>query len=92
MDRIERCDLFHQPVRQFLSRADGKRRNVVDRLFGIQLGALPARLVEDIDEMAAKVEQTKLENREEPARARTDDYHVCFGCIDHVLKSPFLVT
>ncbi len=52
--RIERLDLFHQPVGQFLAGDDGQAGNVVDRLFGIKLGALAARPVEDVDQMALR--------------------------------------
>ena len=46
---IERGDLFHQPVGQLLTSTDRQRRNVVDRLLRIELGALASRLVENID-------------------------------------------
>ncbi len=52
--RVERLDLLHQPVGQFLAGDDGQARNVVDRLFRIELGALPARPVEDVDQMALR--------------------------------------
>ena len=48
--RIERRDLLQQPVDEFLGAADGQRRNVVDRLVGIQLGALAAGRAERIDD------------------------------------------
>ena len=70
---VERLDLLHQPVGQLLAGDDGQRRNVVDRLFRIEFGALAADLVEDVDEMALDVEQAQLEHGEQPARARPDD-------------------
>ena len=51
--RIERRDLLQQPVDQFLRTADRQRRDVVDRLVRIQLGALAARGRERIDDVAA---------------------------------------
>ena len=47
--RAERLDLLQQPVGQLLAGDDRQRRNVVDRLLGIELGALAAGLVEDVD-------------------------------------------
>ena len=49
--RLERLDLLHQAVGQPLPGDDRERRNVVDRLFRIELGALAAGLVEDVDQM-----------------------------------------
>ena len=55
---------------------NGNAGNVVDRLFRIELGALAADLVEDVDQMHLHVEQAELEHGEQPARARADDQHV----------------
>ncbi len=68
--RAERLDLLHQRVDQPLRRHLRQRRNVVDRLLRIELGALAADLVEDVDEMRLHVEQAELEHREQPDRAR----------------------
>ena len=79
--RLERLDLLQQPVGQFLAGDDRQTRNVVDRLLGIELGALPARPVEDVDQMAFEIEQPKLEHREQPDRACSDDGDVGLdGC------------
>ena len=61
----------------------GMRRNVVDRLLRIELGALAADLVEDVDEMRLHVEQAELEHREQADRARADDEHVGLDGITH---------
>ena len=72
--RIERHDLLQQPIDEFLGAADGQRRNVVDRLVGIQLGALAARRAERIDDMAAHAQQAELEHLEQPAGAGANDH------------------
>ena len=59
----------------------GQAGNVVDRLFRIELGALPARAVENVDQMAFEVEQAELEHGEQPARARADDDDIRLGVI-----------
>src|SRR6185437_2494669 len=71
--RLERLDLLHQPVHQLLRAADGERRNVVDGLVGVELGALSARVSERIDHMGADAEQTQLEHLEQAAGPRPDD-------------------
>ncbi len=55
--RPEGLDLVEQAVRQVLPGDDRQTRNVVDRFFGIELGALPARPVEDVDQMRLEIEQ-----------------------------------
>ena len=74
--RAEGLDLLDQVVDQTLAGDDRKTRNVVDRLFGIKLGALPADLGQDVDEMGLDVEQPELEHRKQPARTRPDDHDV----------------
>ena len=51
---------------------DGQRRNVVDRLFRIELGALAARPVENVDQVAFHVEAGRVRTRQtgRPARHR----------------------
>ena len=71
--RIERLDLLHQRVDQALAGDVGNAGNVVDRLFRIELGALAADLVENVDEMALHVEQAELEHGEQAARPGADD-------------------
>src|SRR5262245_65014522 len=74
--RSERFDLRHQRLAQALAGDVRQRGDVVDRLLRIELRALAADLVEDVDEMRLHVEQAELEHGEEPARPRTDDQHV----------------
>ena len=80
---IERGDLFHQPVGQLLTGTDRQRRNVVDRLLRIELGALAARLVEDVDKMASQIEKAQLEDGEQAAGACPDNNDVGFLDIRH---------
>ena len=82
-DRLERRDLFHQPVGQFLSGTNRQRRNVIDRLFRIQLGALAAGLVQNIDKVTAQVQKSQLEHRKQAARACTDNNDVGLLDISH---------
>src|SRR5687768_17858660 len=49
---------------------EGNAGNVVDRLLGIELGALPADLVEDVDQMHLHVEQAQFEHGEQSAGDR----------------------
>ena len=74
--RLERRDLLQQIVSEALAGDDRHPRNVVDGLFGIELGALPADLVENVDDMAFDVEKAELEHREQAARSSTDDDHI----------------
>ncbi len=48
----ERLDLIHQPVGQLLAGDHGQAGNVVDRLLGIELGALAAGAVENVDDVS----------------------------------------
>jgi hypothetical protein len=83
---MERLDLLHQPVYQLLRAADRQRRDIVDRLVGIELRALAARVRERIDDFAFHAEQAELEHREEADRPRADDD--AFGA-DGVLRRGF---
>ena len=67
--RLERLDLLHQRVGQAMPGDERDAGNVVDRLFRIELGALPADLVEDVDQVGLDVEQPELEYREQAAPA-----------------------
>src|SRR5204862_1719583 len=60
--RIERLDLFQQTVHQLLAGDDRQAGNVIDRLFRIKFGALTARTVEDIDQVAFEVEKTQFKH------------------------------
>ena len=81
--RIERLDLLQQRIDQPLRAGHGDARNVVNRLFRIKLGALPADLVEDVDEMRFHIEQAKLEHSKQADRAGADNDNVRFDRFDH---------
>ena len=89
--RPERLDLLHELIDQTLRRNLRDRRNVVDRLLGIELGALAADLVEDVDEVALHVEKAKLENAEQADGAGADDQHVSLDRLAHGKRSAFRV-
>ena len=82
--RIERLDLLHQGVGQPVPGDVGNAGNVVDRLLGIELGALAADLVEDVDEVRLDVEQAELEHGEKPHRPRADNENVGFNGLTHL--------
>ena len=71
--RLEGLDLLQQPVDQLLCPAHRQRRDVVDRLVGIELGALAARVRERIHHVCADPEQAELEYLEQPTRAGAND-------------------
>ena len=74
--RLERLALGHQLVDDLLAGDAGIAGNVVDRLLGVELRALAARLGQDVDEVATDVEQAELEHGEEPDRPGADDHHI----------------
>ncbi len=74
---VERLNLLHQLVGQLLARDDGQGGDVIDGLLRIQLRALAARAVENVDKMRLDVEQSQLEHRKKPDRACADDNGVC---------------
>ena len=76
--RVERLDLFQQPFGEFRAGADRHGRNVVNRFFRIKLGALAARPVENIDQMAFDVVKSELEYGEQPHGARADNDGIGF--------------
>ena len=71
---MERLDLLEQAVDEFLRAAHRQRRDVVDRLVGIELGALAAGVRERVDDLALHAEQSELEHGEEADRAGADDH------------------
>ena len=77
--RVEGLDLRHQLVHQLLAGDDRDAGNVVDRFFGIKLGALAAGAVEDIHQMAFQIEQPQLEHGEQANGARADDGDIGFN-------------
>jgi hypothetical protein len=80
---VEGLDLPQEVVDERLARDDGEARDVVDRLLGVQLRALPADLRQDVDEMGADVEEAELEHGEEADRPRADDEHIRFDRLGH---------
>ena len=81
---MERLDLRHQRFRQALAGDVGNARNVVDRLFRIELGALAADLVENVDKMHLHIEQAQFENGKQSAGTRANNQHIGFDCFAHV--------
>jgi hypothetical protein len=91
--RMERLDLVHQGAGQALAGDFRDAGNVVDRLLGVELGALAAGLVEDVDQVGLHVEQPKLEHREQAHRTRADDEGVGldhFGLGQHRIPLRYL--
>jgi hypothetical protein len=66
--RIEWLDPLHQLAGQALT---GRERMPGMSLFRIELGALAADLVGDVDEMRLNVEQVQFENGKQSTQART---------------------
>src|SRR5713101_6307951 len=81
--RLERLDLLHQRIGEPLARNHRQGRNVVDRLLGIELGALSADLVEDVDKVSIDVEQAEFEHCKKTAGAGADDKYVSLDGIGH---------
>ena len=81
---VERLDLLEQCVGQFFARAFRDGRDVVDGLVRIELGALPARLTNRIDDLGLEAEEPEFEYLEQAAGARSDNDDVS---IDHVRDS-----
>jgi hypothetical protein len=71
--RVERLRLLQQAVDQLLRPAHGQRRNVVDGLLGIQLAALPAWMLERVDDVRMDAEQAELEDLKQATGAGADD-------------------
>ena len=69
----EGLDLLQQPIDEFLRAADRQGRNVINRLVGIQLGALPARRGQRIEHVRLDAEQPEFEDLEQPRRTGADD-------------------
>jgi hypothetical protein len=69
----ERLDLLEQVVGQFLAGAHGHGRDVVDRLVGVQLDALAARVGQRVDDVGLDLQQAQLEHLEQAHRAGADD-------------------
>src|SRR5262249_20951476 len=83
---VERLYLLHQAVDELLRPTDRQRRDVVDRLVGIQLRALAAGVRKRVDDFAFHAEETELEHGEEAHGTRANDD--AFGA-DDGLRSGF---
>ena len=75
--RFERRNLLQQPVSELLAGAHRHRRDIVDRLVRIQLGALAAGVSEAVDDVGLEAEQAQLEYLEQPAGAGAHDQGIC---------------
>ncbi len=85
--RRERRGLLGEPLDQFGGVDSRIARDVVDRLFRIERGALPARRRQRIEHMAAHVEHAAFEHREQADRAGADDRDIAgVGSILHRLS------
>src|SRR5713226_2625803 len=71
--RREWGGLLDQPLDQLGGTDSRISRNVVDRLFRIERGALPARRRQRIEDVAAELEHAAFENRKQPHRPGADD-------------------
>ena len=90
--RAERFDLLQQRFGEALPGDVGNPGDVVDRLFRIQLGALAADLVEDVDQMRLHVEQAEFEHGEQSARARANNQHISFNRFAHWVLTASLIS
>ena len=80
---MERLDLQHEVVDQPLRGHHREAGNVVDRLLRIEFGALAADLGQNVDQMRLDVEQSELEDREQPRRPGADDRDVGGNSLAH---------
>ncbi len=85
-------DLLLQAVDELTRRAYRDRRDVVDRLVRIQLGALTADGRQGVHHFGFHAQQAQFENLKQAAGAGTDDDRVCddgqFGSIKRQGHSP----
>ncbi len=76
VDRLERRRLLGQPVDQLGGLDLGVGRDVEDRLFRVERGALPADRVERVDHVGLHAQHAALEHGEQADRAGSDDRDV----------------
>src|SRR5690606_8203795 len=71
-------DLLEQTIDQLLRATYRQRRDVIDGFLRVQLGALPARLRQRVEQVALDAEQAEFKNLEQPARAgaNNDDFRL----------------
>ncbi len=72
---VKRRDLLHQAIDELLGATDRKRRDVVNRFFRVQLGALPAGVLQGVHHMGGDPEQPQLEHLKQTTGAGPDDDH-----------------
>ena len=88
IDRLEGRGLRLEPIDQLGGLDAGKARNVVDRLLGIERGALAAGIVEHVDDMAVQPHHAAFEDGEQAhgPRAYDDDVGLVRMSVSHGLK------
>ena len=74
--RLERRGLLLQLLDQVRGIDRGIAGDVVDRLFRIERGALPAGGLQRVDDVALHFQHAAFEHREQADRAGADDRHV----------------
>jgi len=82
--RIERLDLLQQRLGEAVAGDEGNAGNVVDRLFRVELGALAADLVEDVDQMRLHIEEAQFEHGEQSAGTCANNQHIGFDRFAHL--------
>ena len=71
--RVEGGGLFLE-IRDQIARIDARKtRNIVDRLFRIKRGALPADFIQRVDHMGLDAQHAELENGEQADGAGADN-------------------
>ena len=78
--RRKRRNLLQQALHQFVSGADRKTRDVVERFVAVQLGALAAGMRQRVDKMGAQTLQAQLKGLEQAHRASANDYDIGINC------------
>src|SRR5688572_4622832 len=87
---MERRGLLLQLLDQVGGIDRGIAGDVVDRLLGVQRGALPAGGLKRVDDVALHFQHAAFEHREQADRARTDDRHVRYMRRHALLHIPTL--
>src|SRR5580658_4232577 len=80
---LERFDLRHQVFDETNAGHHRMGGNVVDRLLRIKLGALAAGARQDVDQMAADIEQAEFEHCEESGGTGADEDNVGIYIVNH---------
>ena len=82
--RPEGLDLLHQRFGEPLAGDEGNAGNVVDRLLRIELGALAAGLVQNVDEMRLHVQKAEFEYGEKAEGTRPNNQDIGFDRFAHL--------